>query len=267
MQKSDKNEEKNKNWAESSIAIQACPRCGNGKTRCSPARSRDSLFNSWFCKSYRCQTCRHRFWVARPLRLIIIAGILLLLIPVAEVVWMETVVQQPEMVTPVEAASHDQIKSLAEKGDAEAELQMGLRHTSIAWGMKDDKMAVDWFEKAARHDQIEAQYRYGLALLEGRGVIQDYKGAFYWLEKSARQGHALAQFALGGMYQSGAAIDSDIERAYLWFNLAAAQGVENAASARDSMTKLLMPNQVASIQEEARRIAGTTTNKPIPAAK
>jgi hypothetical protein len=267
MQKSDKNDEKNKNWGESSIAIRACPRCGNGKTRCSPARSSDRFFNIWFRKSYRCQTCRHRFWVLRSLRLIIVAGILLLLIPVAEVVWMEAVVQQPEVNAPVEAASQDQIKSLAEKGDAEAELQMGLRHTSMAWGMKDDKMAAEWFEKAARHDQIEAGYRYGLALLEGRGVIQDYKEAFYWLEKAARQGHSLAQFALGGMYQSGAAIDSDIERAYLWFNLAAAQGVGNAASARDSMAKLLTPTQIASIQEEARRIAGTKTNKPVPAAK
>ncbi len=57
------------------------------------------------------------------------------------------------------------------------------------------------------------------------------------------------------MYHSGTAIKSDSERAYLWFNLAAAQGVESAASARDLVVKLLNPNQIAAMQEEAARIS------------
>ena len=60
--------------------------------------------------------------------------------------------QQPAVANSAQTVvSTDQIKNLAEKGDAEAELQMGLRYTSIAWGIKDDKIAVQWFEKAARH--------------------------------------------------------------------------------------------------------------------
>ena len=86
-------------------------------------------------------------------------------------------------------------------------------------------------------------------------MVQDYKTAFYWLEKAAQQGHAQAQSTLGEMYHSGIAINSDIERAYLWFNLAAAQGVESAASSRDLVVKLLTPNQIAAMQEEALRIS------------
>ncbi len=163
--------------------------------------------------------------------------------------------QQPNITTTAQPLSYDQIKDLAEKGDAEAELKMGLRHASIAWGVKDDRIAAQWFEKAARKDQVEAQYRYGLALLKGQGIVQDYKTAFYWLEKAAQRGHALAQSTIGEMYHSGTAIKSDSERAYLWFNLAAAQGVESAASARDLVVKLLTPNQIAAMQEEARRIS------------
>lgn len=253
MQKSER-KERNKNWAESSISTRACPRCGNGKTRRSSTKTSDGVLNVLFRKSYRCQECRYRFWVVNPLRLVLLAGIMLLLIPVLGVVWM-AVNQQTKVVSSVETVSNDQIKSLAEKGDAEAELQMGLRYTSIAWGIKDDKIAAQWFEKAARKDQVEAQYRYGLALLEGQGVVQDYKTAFYWLEKAALQGHAQAQSTLGEMYHSGIAINSDIERAYLWFNLAAAQGVESAASARDLVVKLLTPNQISAMQEEAGRIS------------
>jgi uncharacterized protein len=262
MQKSDRNEEKHKNRAEHSIAIPACPRCGNGKTRISSTKESDGLLNSLFRKSYRCQICRHRFWVMNPLRLVLIAGILLVLVPVFGVVWI-VFNKQPAVANSAQIESHDQIKSLAEKGDAEAELQMGLRYSSSAWGVKDDKIAAQWFEKAARHDRVEAQYRYGLALLEGQGVVQDYKAALYWLEKAARQGHAEARFALGDMYHSGIGIKSDLERAYLWFNLAAAQGVDKAASPRDHVVQLLTPNQIAAMQEEASRIVRSQHSGPV----
>jgi len=254
MQKSDRNEENNKNRDELSIATRACPRCGNKKTGRSSKKINDGLLKILFCKFYRCQECRYRFSVMSPLRLVFFTGIMLLLIPVFGALWM-TFNQGTEVVSPVETVSYDQIKSLAEKGDAEAELKMGLRSTSVAWGVKDDRIAAQWFEKAARHNQVEAQYRYGLALLEGQGLVQDYKTAFYWLEKAAQQGHAQAQSTLGEMYHAGIAIHIDIERAYLWFNLAAAQGMQSAASSRDLVVKLLTPNQIAALQEEAIRIS------------
>ena len=161
--------------------------------------------------------------------------------------------------------ANDPIKSLAEQGDAEAELKMGLRYTSNAWEVKDDKIATQWFEKAAHHGQVEAQYRYGWALLKGLGVVQDYKTAFYWLEKAAQQGSPEAQLALGEIYHSGIGIKSDIERAYLWFNLAAAQGVESAASARDLVVQLLTPSQIAAMQEEAGHIS--RSQQAYPATK
>ena len=254
MQTSDPNQEKNKNWASSSMATRACPRCGNGKTRRSSTKTSDGLLSILFCKFYRCQGCRYRFWVLNPIRLVWFTGIIVLLVPIFGAVWMDSN-QGTKVVKPVETVSYDQIKDLAEKGDAEAELKMGLRHTSIARGVKNDKVAVQWFEKAAQHDQVEAQYRYGLALLNGQGIVQDYKTAFYWLEKAAQQGHAQAQSTLGDMYYSGLAINKDIERAYLWFNLAAAQGVESAVSPRDMVVKLLTPNQITALQEEAGRIS------------
>jgi TPR repeat protein len=163
--------------------------------------------------------------------------------------------QGTKVVKPVEPVFHDQVKNLAEKGDAEAEMKMGLRYTSIARGVKNDRIAVQWFEKAAQQDQVEAQYRYGLALLNGQGIVQDYKTAFYWLEKAAQQGHAQAQSTLGEMYHAGLAVNKDIERAYLWFNLAAAQGVESAVAARDIVVKLLTPSQIIALQQEAGRIS------------
>ena len=254
MQKSDRNQEDNYGQSSPSIATQVCLRCGNGKTRRSPTKSRDSLLNNVFFKSYRCQVCRFRFSVLNPLRLIWVMGILILFIPILGAVWMASNEGQ-KVVMPVEAVHYDQIKDLAEKGDANAELKMGLRHSSIARGVKNDKIAVQWFEKAAQHNQVEGQYRYGLPLLNGQGIVQDYKTAFYWLEKAANQGHAQAQSTVGEMYYSGIAINKDIERAYLWFNLAAAQGVDSVVTSRDMVVKLLSPSQIAALQQEAARIS------------
>ena len=142
---------------------------------------------------------------------------------------------------------------------------MGMRNISNAWAAKaeqrkndkiqGEKIAVQWFKKAAQHNQVEAQYRYGLALLQGRGIVQDYKTAFYWMEKAALQGHAQAQFNLGEMYHNGMGIKSDEGRAYLWFNLSAAQGIESAVPKRDYVIHLLNPNQIDAMQEEANRIS------------
>jgi len=254
MQKLDRNNEGNKSYALSSVTTPVCPQCGNEKVRRSSTKTSDWLLRILFCKSYRCQICRFRFWVLNPIRLVLCAGISVLFIPFFGAAWM-AFNEQPKIVIPVETVSHDQIKQLAENGNAEAELKMGLRYTSMARGVKNDRIAVQWFEKAAQHDQVEAQYRYGLALLNGQGVVQDYKAAFYWLEKAAQQGDAQAQSTLGEMYHSGIAINKDIERAYLWFNLAAAQGVESAAAARDTVVKLFTQNQIIALQQEAGRIS------------
>ena len=249
-----RNEKTNNKRGRISSVLQACPRCGNGDARLSNQTSH-SLLKVLFYKAYRCHSCYLRYCVLSPLRITAFAGIVLTLVFVFGVLWMDSSQQADAANSAQTVVTEDPLISLAEQGDAEAELKMGLRYASIAWGGEDDKMAVHWFEKAARHNQVEAQYRYGWALLKGRGVVQDYKTAFYWLEKAARQGYAQAQSALGEIYQSGIGIKRDTERAYLWFNLAAAQGVESAASARDLMVQLLTPDQITAMQAEAGRIS------------
>jgi TPR repeat protein len=143
----------------------------------------------------------------------------------------------------------------AAQGDAEAQLQLGLRYAEGDGVIQNDKEAAKWFALAAKQGLAEAQYQYGLVLLQGRGVVQDYKAAFSWIEKPAQRGYAKAQYSLGELYRYGTGTAIDKARAYLWFNLAAAQGVEAAAKARDSLVWQLKPEQIAAMQEEARRMS------------
>ena len=130
--------------------------------------------------------------------------------------------------------------------------------------IQNDKEAAKWFALAAKQGLAEAQYHYGLILLQGRGVVQDYKAAFSWIEKPAQRGYAKAQYSLGELYRYGTGTAVDKARAYLWFNLAAAQGVDAAAKARDSLVWQLKPEQIAAMQEEARRMSQAALRLPRP---
>lgn len=195
----------------------------------------------------RCRSCRHRFWLFTPLKPVLLLSVAAGL--VGATAWLargERSVQP----APADSLPH----AHAEQGDAEAQLRLGIRYAEGDGVIQNDIEAAKWFALAAGQGLAEAQYRYGLALLHGRGVVQDYRAAFDWIEKPARHGYARAQYSLGELYRYGTGTAVDKARAYLWFNLAAAQGIDAAAKARDSLVWQLKPEQIAAMQEEARRI-------------
>lgn len=226
-----------------------CPQCGSDKIRSSTLHGHDGVRHLLLHTALRCRDCRHRFWAFNPLKP------LLLLAVVGALVGLTAWLALDQPVLPAADVSDNLPHIRAEQGDAEAQLQMGMRYAEGEGVIQDDKKAVRWFEKAAKQGLPEGQYQYGLALLQGRGVVQDYKAAFSWIEKPAQRGYARAQYSLGELYRYGTGTAIDKARAYLWFNLAAAQGVEAAAKARDSLVWQLKPEQIAAMQEEARRMS------------
>jgi len=80
-QKSDQDEKNYKNPVKSSSAKQACPRCGDEKTRRSSARKGDGILRILFYNAYRCRECYYRFWVVNPVRLVL-AGAMILIIAI-----------------------------------------------------------------------------------------------------------------------------------------------------------------------------------------
>jgi TPR repeat protein/DNA-directed RNA polymerase subunit RPC12/RpoP len=230
----------------------ACPQCGSDKIRSGSLHTHDSLRHLLLYRPLRCRQCRHRLWVFSPLKpLLLLTAVGTL---VGATVWL-ALGQHASLsaATATESASLPHLR--AEQGDAEAQLQLGMRYAEGDGVIQNDKEAARWFALAARQGLAEAQYQYGLALLNGKGVVQDYRSAFLWIEKPAQRGYARAQYTLGELYRFGTGTAIDKARAYLWFNLAAAQGVEAAAKARDSLARQLKPEQIAAMQEEAQRIS------------
>jgi TPR repeat protein/CHAT domain-containing protein len=82
-------------------------------------------------------------------------------------------------------------------------------------------------EKAERGD-AEAQYNLGMMYYFGEGVTQNDIEAAKWFRKAAQQGHADAQFSLGGMYYLGEGVTQNDVEAAKWFRKAAEQGHADA---------------------------------------
>lgn len=232
-----------------------CPQCGSDKIRSGTLHAHDGIRKLLFYTPLRCRDCHHRFWTVNPFKpALMLAGVGAL---IGVTAWLTT---DRHDGLPLAQAPVSVPHTRAEAGDAEAQLQMGMRYATGDGVVQNDKEAAKWFERAARQGLAEAEYEYGLALLNGRGVVQDYQAAFEWIEKPARRGHAKAQYSLGELYRYGTGTPIDKSRAYLWFNLAAAQGVDTAAKARDSLVWQLKPEQLAAMQEEARRISRDLTS-------
>ncbi len=237
-----------------------CPQCGSDKIRSGSLHAHDGIRHLLLHTPLRCRDCRHRFWTFNPLKPA------LLLATVGALVGITAWFALDQHAVPVAVQEPVSLPhARAEQGDAEAQLQLGLRYAEGDGVIQNDKEAAKWFALAAQQGLAEAQYRYGLALLKGRGVVQDYRAAFSWIEKPAKRGYPRAQYSLGELYRYGTGTAVDKARAYLWFNLAAAQGVEAAAKARDSLVWQLKPEQISAMQEEARRMSPTPSSASTPA--
>ena len=118
----------------------------------------------------------------------------------------------------VDSISFDQLRLMAEKGDAAAQNALGLRY-AVGDGVKLSEFeAVRWFTKAAEQGNVSAQSKLGSLYYSGRGVPQDLNRAYFWMVVAGNGGdsasRALAPFVQARLSRSQA---SSIEsQAGLW---------------------------------------------------
>jgi hypothetical protein len=107
-------------------------------------------------------------------------------------------------------------RPLAEQGDANAQVQLGILYEQGLFGPQDSVQAVLWFEKAAA------------------------------------QGNANAQVRLGASYEAGKGVPQDNVQAYKWYTLGETNGDIKASELRDALTNQMTPAQIAEGQQLAR---------------
>ncbi len=120
----------------------------------------------------------------------------------------------------------------AEQGNIDAQFNLGNCFYFGEGIEKNFKQAVNWYTKSAKHGDSYAQWYLGLCYKNGEGVGQNHKKAVYWFTKSAEQGNAYAQNSLGDCYYDGRGVEQNYEQAVYWFTKSAKQ---DNASAQNSL--------------------------------
>ena len=116
-----------------------------------------------------------------------------------------------------ENESVTQLQLLAERGDAEAQNNLGLIHYTDEGVPQDFIEAMKWFRKAAEQHHEMAQFNLGLMYAYGEGVPQDFVEAVKWFRRAADQRLPDAQFNLGFMYANAIGVQQDSVEAVKWF--------------------------------------------------
>lgn len=121
------------------------------------------------------------------------------------------------------------IKQLAEKGDAEAQMKVGVM-LSAGLGVEQDRLeGLKWYQKSADQGYPEGEWNLAFVYIRGEIVPQDFKRAFDLMQKAADAGLADAQYDLGMMYLQGLALPApDQGKAEVWFRRASTQGHREA---------------------------------------
>lgn len=171
-------------------------------------------------------------------------------------------------------SDYKSLHHLAEGGDSEAQVEVGICHAKGDCAHKDYREAKKWWVEAARGGNAKAQMLLGLLYLDnkegveqnldeafrllslsaeqgeaqaqyylaamysfGKGIPNDYKQSTKWYLRAAVQGHAEAQYNLGASYASGIGVPKDLVEAHHWISLSAEQGFKPAEDALPALKK------------------------------
>ncbi len=115
------------------------------------------------------------------------------------------------------------LKQLAERGNPDAQFEMGIRFLGGEGMPKDEKKAAEWLLKAADQQNLPAMNALGTLSEEGVGVNKDPKKAFEWYEKAAKYGFPLAQQNLAECYDLGKGVEKNEQEGLKWLLRAASQ--------------------------------------------
>jgi uncharacterized protein len=147
-------------------------------------------------------------------------------------------------------------RPLAEKGDADAQFNLGQAYR-LGRGVPTNLAAAQtWFQRAASKGHTDAQTTLGLMLFENG----DRAGGVRWLKMAAEKGDPRALLVYGTALFNGDGVKQDPILGYAYVSRAAAQGLAPAQATLEQLDQILPVEQ----RKKALAIAMAKT-KPAPA--
>lgn len=99
----------------------------------------------------------------------------------------------------------------------------GVKHQQGEGVPRDEKVAAQWYRRAADQGHPSAQNDLGFLYMKGRGVVQSHTEAARLFRAAAEQGHAIAQYNLAVLYEHGTGVTQSLVQAFDWYRRAARQ--------------------------------------------
>jgi len=115
-------------------------------------------------------------------------------------------------------------KSLATKGNSNAQYNLGIMYHRGEGTPKDNANSLNWLLISAKNNNKNAQFQLGVMYDRGFGVKQDYKESLKWFLKASKQGNPPADFSIGDAYRRGLGVPIDDSEANKWYLKAANKG-------------------------------------------
>lgn len=115
-------------------------------------------------------------------------------------------------------------RSLARRGNAEAQFRLGLMFTSGQGVRKSQPRASEWLRKAALQGHVAARNKLSVTYLVGSGqaAAERDPDAERWMRESAEEGTYDTRYKLALLYFEGRIVEKDPDEGLHWLALAAA---------------------------------------------
>ena len=127
-------------------------------------------------------------------------------------------------------------RPLAEKGDADAQFNLGQAYKLGRGVATDLAKAQVWFERAAKRGHLDAQTNLGLLLFQNG----DRTGAMRWLKIAAESGEPRAMLLYGTALYNGDGVARDPARAYAFIARSAEMGFGPAKESLAEMNQVML---------------------------
>jgi len=141
-------------------------------------------------------------------------------------------------------------KTAKAKATDEAAAVSGQRAAEPSWAEQRLKSLPELRALADRGD-ADAQWQMGVRYHNGEGVAQDDAQAMQWFLRAAEQGNVAAQSALGSYYWAGRGVSEDLSKAYMWSAIALAGGDEISKSRLEGLASRMTRAQVSAARQQA----------------
>jgi len=113
----------------------------------------------------------------------------------------------------------------------------------------DPTRAVQWYATAAKAGNRKAMHNLAVAYADGTGVAKDLVVAAQWFTRAANLGLADSQFNLAVLYERGMGVQQSLLDAYKWYAIAAIQGDTESKARIDALATQLSPEDKAAAQK------------------